>query len=252
MIEESKTIYDENLIKDKLLKSDYYKNQLTLLLRNSYGVPEQIDLYTEILNMFNQKSLDLFNLLGIGIKDEKIEDHYHWHINIDEINELSKKEYDDYKHSDLLDRIAEIVGCSRYYSFLNEPLDNIELYILIYFKIKQNNFLGTNKEMEDIYKEIFNRVNYTDIIISYITSKDEASTCFIILNCDKVSHPNIVKLFEHDMLVLKSVGIKYQKLVLENNKLGYFDKIAMSVSDDGTISYDESSDYCKFGTAYFC
>lgn len=246
MAEESKTKSVGNLIKDKLLKSDYYKNQLTLLLRNSYGVPEQIDLYTEILNMFNQKALDLFNLLGIGVEDEKIEDHYHWHMNLEEINKLSETE------SDLLDKIAEIVGCSRYYSFLTTPLNNTDLYILIYFKIKQNNFLGTNKEMESIYEEIFNRVNYNDITISYIASKDEASTCFIILNCDKDSHPNIVKLFEHDMLVLKSVGIKYQKLVLENGKLGYFDKIAMSVSDDGTITYDEASNYCKFGTAYFC
>jgi hypothetical protein len=246
MAEESKTKSVENLIKDKLLKSDYYKNQLTLLLRNSYGVPEQIDLYTKILNMLNQKALGLFNLLGIGVEDEKIEDYYHWHMNLKAINDLSETE------SDLLDKIAEIVGCSRYYSFLTTPLNNTELYILIYFKIKQNNFLGTNKEMEDIYKEIFNRVNYTDITISYITSKDEASTCFIILNHKEDTHINLVKLFEHDMLALKSVGIKYQKLVLETGKLSYFDKIAMSVSDDGTITYDETSDYCKFGTAYFC
>lgn len=239
-------MFAKNLIKDKLLKSDYYKNQLTLLLRNSYGVPEQIDLYTEILNMFNQKALDLFKLLGIGILDETIEDYYHWHINLDAINKLSDTK------SDLLDRIAEIVGCSRYYSFLDTPLNNTELYILIYFKIKQNNFLGTNKEMEDIYKEIFNRVSYTDINISYITSKDEASTCFIILDHKENTHSNLVKLFKHDMLILKSVGIKYQKLVLESSKLGYFDKIAISVSKDGTITYDTTSDYCKFGTAYFC
>lgn len=246
MAEESKTKSVENLIKDKLLKSDYYKNQLTLLLRNSYGVPEQVDLYTDILNMFNQKALDLFNLLGIGVEDEKIEDYYHWHMNLKAINDLNETE------SDLLDRIAEIVGCSRYYSFLSKPLNNTELYILIYFKIKQNNFLGTNKEMEDIYKEIFNRVNYDDITISYITSKDEASTCFIILSHKEGTHTNLVKLFEHDMLVLKSVGIKYQKLVLENGKLGYFDKIAISVSDDGTITYDTTSDYCKFDSARFC
>lgn len=247
MPEEQKTkhVYDNNLIKDKLLSSDYYKNQLTLLLRNSYGVPQQIDLYTQILNVLNKRELDLFNLLGFGTEDKTIEDFYHWNINLEAINLINENK------SDLLDKLAEIVGCSRYYSFLDEPLNNTELYILIYFKIKQNNFLGTNKEMEDLYNEIFNKVNY-NVTISYITDPNETSTCFIILNCETGKYGNIVELFKHDMLLLKSVGIKYKKLVLEQDKLGYFDKIAISASDDNTITYDSDSKYCKFGSAYFC
>ena len=239
----SKNVYDNPLIPKNLLKSDYYKDQLTLLLRNSFGIPEQIDLFTEILNVHHRKSLDLFSLLGV-FKDGK------WRINIDKINEIDETD------SDLLDKLAEIVGCSRYYSFLDSPLNNSDLYKLICFRIARNNFLGTYEELSSIYTDIFG-----EGFIDYYTSKDENATCTIVLIKDNIAnedgtikdeYKNLYQLFINDMLEIKSMGIKYKKIESFADRYGFFDKFPSSVDEDtGEIQYDEDSQYCKFDTAYF-
>lgn len=239
----SKNVYDNPLIPKTLLKSDYYKDQLTLLLRNSFGIPEQIDLYTELLNVHHTKSLDLFSLLGV-YKDGK------WRINIDKINEIDKTE------SDLLDKLAEIVGCSRYYSFLESPLNNDDLYKLICFRIARNNFLGTYDELSSIYIDIFG-----EGFIDYYTSNDENATCTIVLVKDKIwdydkgeikdEYKNLYALFMNDMLEIKSMGIKYNKMTAFADIYGFFDKFPESIDDNDEIVWNESSDYVKWDSAYW-
>ena len=253
------SVYDDTLIPSVLLTKEYYIDQLTLLLKNSFGVPEQTTFFTDILNVFHSKELDFFNLLGIYNNDTK-----RWHINIEKINEICEKEYGkgNHSHSDLLDKIAEIVGCSRYYSFLgNSFLNNDELYILINFRILQNNYQGTYAELEDIYSRVFTG-EYEDFKITYYTSTSENSTCTLELDKSKIvdengeildKYKNLYQLFIHDLLEIKSLGIKYNKVLIEDGKFGFFDRVPISINEDtGEITYDESSDFCKFGTAYFC
>ncbi len=237
-------VKDKTLIPEVLLTSDYYKDQLTLLLKKSYGVPEQIDLFTEILNIIHDKSLDFLNLLGINTSGNT------WKLNLKAINEIDKDK------SFILDCIAEIVGCSRYYSFLSAPLNNTELYILIYFKILQNNFKGTNEEVSSIYDTIFSDTEYSDFKIEYYTSVDDPLTCIIALDMTNIDvtqkYKNLYDLFNHDLLEIKSVGVKYKKLYEIEGQMGFFDKYPLSVSEDGsTINYTTDSDHCKWDTAYF-
>ena len=251
MEEETKSVYDVDLVPKKLLTSDYYKDQLTLLLRNSYGVPEQIDLYVKILNVINTRLHDIFNALGTYNSSDK-----HWHINIEAINKLSTTE------SDLLDKIAEIVGCSRYYSFLSKPLNNTELYILIRFRIMQNNFMGTYEELSQIYKKFIKDTEYSDFEIDYYTSNEEPLTCIVALNMDNIikddgtvkdEYQNLYLLFQHDLLLVKSLGVTYNKLYETKSSMAFFDKYPTSIDEDtGEITYDTNSEHCKFGTAYFC
>lgn len=243
----SKNVYDNPLIPKRLLNSDYYKDQLTLLLKGSFGVPEQIDLFTDILNVHHTRALDLFSLLGVYDKDKE-----KWRINIEKINKIDKEG----KESDLLDKLAEIVGCSRYYSFLDTPLNNSDLYKLICFRIAKNNFLGTYSELSDIYNDIFG-----EGFIDYYTSKDENATCTIVLIKDNIAddsgeilddYKNLYQLFTHDYLEIKSMGIKYNKIESFSNRFGFFDKYPSKIDEDtGEIIYDEDSQYCKFDSAYF-
>jgi hypothetical protein len=251
MEEETKSVYDVDLVPKRLLTSDYYKDQLTLLLRNSYGVPEQIDLYVKILNVINTRLHDIFNALGTYNSSDK-----HWHINIEAINKISTTE------SDLLDKIAEIVGCSRYYSFLNQPLNNTELYILIRFRIMQNNFMGTYEELSQIYKKFIKDTEYSDFEIDYYTSNEEPLTCIVALNMDNIikddgtvkdEYQNLYLLFQHDLLLVKSLGVTYNKLYETKSSMAFFDKYPTSIDEDtGEITYDTNSDHCKFDTAKFC
>lgn len=244
-------IYDKYLIPQVLLTSDYYKEQLTLMLRNSFGVPQQVELFTDILNVFHTRTLDIFNLLGKYDENSK-----KWKaINLEAIKTIDKT------NSFLLDYIAEIVGCSRYYSFLKTPLNNTELYILIYFKILQNNFLGTNEEILRIYDTIFADTEYSDFKIEYYPSVENVASCTVALDMTNIvdsegnvldEYKNLYELYNHDLLEVKSVGITYKKLYEIQGAMGFFDKYPESISEDGsTINYVSDSDHCKWDTAYF-
>lgn len=252
MANEEKSVYDNTLIPKKLLTSDYYKDQLTLLLKNSYGVPEQIELYTNILNVIHSRVLEFFNTLGVYDSKKK-----KWHLNIDYINQLSYEEYKNHNVSDLLDKIAEIVGCARNYSFLSSPLTNDDLYILINFKIAQNNFMGTNEELMELYKYVLPE----DFKIEYYTNNEENATCTIVLAKDKIwdydkgeikdEYKNLYDLFMNDKLEIKSMGIKYNKMTTFADIYGFFDKFPESIDENNEIVWNEGSDYAKWDSAYW-
>lgn len=246
----SRTAYDYPLIPSRLLTNEYYLQQLTMMLRQSYGIPEQIDLFVRTLNVLNKRILDLYNLTYVE------DDYEGGHINIDAINELSTTQ------SDLLDKLAEIVGCSRYYSFLETPLNNNELYVLIKFRILQNNFKGTYEEIKAIYEACFDdSVEFPDFSIDYYTDTTNPLTCMIVLDLSNIiddegnildEYKNLYALYMHDMLEVKSLGVRYTKMAVKAQNIGFFDKYPVSIVEDtGEVTYDTNTDHCGFDTAVY-
>lgn len=225
------------LIPERLLGYDYYIDLLTLLLKNSYGVPNQTRLFVDIINKFNDTEIDLFNLLG------KYNDNGSWYLNIDKIDELSATE------SDLLDKIASIVGASRYYPFIDGKLTNKELFILICMQIVRNNYDGTRYWLDEAYSLI---KDVTGVSIKYFTDDSEQATCDLILDTSTISeggevkqkYENIVKLFNNGYLTIRSLGIKYNLQELNLGINGYFDGFPVS---EGV--YDYSTDHTKWDRA---
>lgn len=225
------------LIPSRLLGYGYYIDLLTLLLKNSYGVPQQTTLFVDIINNFNDTEVNIFNLLG------KYNENGTWQLNIDGIDELDEND------SDLLDKIASIVGASRYYPFIDGKLNNRELFILICMQIVRNNYDGTRYWLDETYSLVN---DITGVSIKYYTDDSEQATCNLILDTSTISeggeikpeYENIVKLFDNGYLTIRSLGIKYnlQELNLGNN--GYFDAYPIS---EGV--YDPSTDHTKWNRA---
>lgn len=55
------------MIKERLLTPEYYYRLLTLLLKETNGVPKQIDLYTSVIKTQDKVIDNIFDLLGVLI-----------------------------------------------------------------------------------------------------------------------------------------------------------------------------------------
>lgn len=214
----------QNLVPDKKLDKQYYLDQLTLLLKNDFGVPKQIAIFDEYLNMLNNKELDLFSTLG-----KYDETSGEWHINMDAIGK------DGYE-SDLLDKIASIVGVSRHYDFLDEKgLTNGELYLLIEMQIFKNNYHGTKAEADEIYSKISELDPNMEITYATDTASS-APVCLVYLNSDKAQDKNLITLFNKGLFDFNSLGIKYNRYLVSYGHLAFWDGYPY-IDDNGNIAY---------------
>ena len=232
------------LIPFRLLGYDYYLDQLTALLKKSYGIPEQIRMYVNILKMINNAEYEIFDTLGKYDQTEAI-----WKINIDKINSL------DVNKSDILDKLGGIVGISRNYSFLEKPLNNNEMFCMIYAQIIRNNFDGSRLAIDNVYSLISRMIPGVDI--AYYTSPKENATCQINLDGALITdssgkimdkYKNIYELFMRGYLAIQSIGIKYNLTALSLDKNGYFDAFPTKTESGETI-YDTTSPHVMFDKA---
>lgn len=225
------------LLNDKVLGYDFYLNQLTLLLKRSYGVPEQVKLYVDILNQMEQKERTLLNLIG---KYNEITGMYL--PDIDKINSYSTTT------STLLDGIGNILNISRTF-ILNDKskitLNNSEFFILIYMYVSKNNYDGRIVTLTSIYDNISKLVKKLlniDFKIRIYNDYSNGATCNIILETND-ENCNLAKLWNNDYFIIKAVGINYAKSISNFNKLGFFD------SND--LSDDFKNSHCKWDVAYW-
>lgn len=200
-----------SILKEKLLSKDYYKDQLTYLLQNSYGVPEQIDTFVEVLNNMDSTITDFFNLLGYNNED--------FSFPLDKDTIISST-----KDFDLLNKIAKIVGGQRNLSLTYETrsgeykvktitLTNEELYCVVYSNIVRNNFTGTKKEITDYYANLKTLSNGA-LDIKYYTKKENPLSVYLSMNSsnsvldgDKMNNYEI--LFLNEYFTIKSMGVAY-------------------------------------------
>lgn len=189
--------------KNNLLDINWYLSKMSMFLKESYGIIDEVKWDVDLLNNINDVcdsimySFDIFNNFFEGYIDEEgkfVEAHYEDYM-----------QYLDNKNKDFLalDIIASLVGISRKVKINNTwiGLNNYDLWQYIRITIAKNNFKGTNEEIVSSYKNI-------GIIIYYLTTG--SMTCSVKVNSKGLSE-NIKNLFirEDHPLIIQSVGINY-------------------------------------------
>ncbi len=195
------------MLNEKLRSEQYYLDKLSLFLKNSYGIKEQVRLLWELLTDMATSIDDVFNALRLE---------------------------DDIDVDDTLDVLAEIVGCRRDLDVevihegltINKTihLTNKELIRFIKTKIIQNNYSGSYIDFVD---------NYNSISLEVITL-DDANVSGLsqqILNAgadidsDDASgiSSNDKYMFLSGNYSIKSVGITYDFSVGELELIAIWD-----------------------------
>ncbi len=218
------------MIKPEILNYEYYISKLSMFMRDSYGIKEQLAIFVDWLKSIDNLSEVIANTLDI------------W--NDEYASEMEKYDEKD-EQFEPLDHIASIVGCSRVNKiYVSKDLDgtqyekpiekiitlnNSELLDLIKIKIVQNNYTGSKKELRDLYQK---KLDYKLIIglTPNTTGTDyQSATCLVYLDDNKISGKpisnNIKYLFKYSDLFIKSLGIDYQMaLVTDLNQILKLDK----------------------------
>lgn len=232
-----------SMLSDRLKSYDFYLDKLTLLLKKSYGIPEQVKLYVDIMRQTESAIHDFFT--AIGAENSGV-----WTLNADSVMINIDGEV-----SDLLDKIASLVGVSRNYAFLDEPLNNRALYLLIYCKIVQNSFNGTKEGIDSLTAFLktmsMNEDGSKYLSIEYVPSSSVAS-CHIYLDSDKLddSYDVLKTLFEHGFLTLRSMGIRYTYNTVSFSSLGHYDAVPTG-AEEGIPTFSETDDRVKYDTAQY-
>lgn len=190
------------MITERLKQIDYYKHKLPMLLRNSYGYEEELQVLFEVLTQVDATADDL--LKGIDIFSESYD------ITGDE--------------SDILDKLASLFGLARTFSFYypdpttseqircDATFNNRQLITLIKARVVQMNFDGSREQAQAYYKNV-------KLPIYILTDQTTRGTCKVYLNKSEVQGLDVElleKVFLSGLLTIKSMGIKYTHVVAED------------------------------------
>lgn len=256
-----------NLIPKTLLDSQWYIDQLGLLLKKSTTITEQLRMYVSLIQSINDREVDLFNLLGT--QDDGSNE---WHLNLKKINEL------DLTKSNLLDKIASILGLQRTYYFKgyrlpspdpaqegelfeNITLNNDQLYCLIYATIVKNNYDGTAESIENLYEKLqkfFFKVSGISFEIKLVTNSLAPGECNVYFNSEKMynngsiepNYKKIIALYENGFFDFKSMGIHYYHQIINFSKALAWNYI-WKKNENGENEKDYSSSRVKWNEGYW-
>lgn len=224
----------QSLIPEQLKSFNYYKNKLPLYLRQSNTFQEHFRIWYEILvgdgstgvvgngeillNMLNIFSDDYFTFLAT-IEGSSATD----------------------TSSDILDKIANLFGESRYCTVsyqhngtdYNEQLTltNEELLILIKARIVQNYCDGSLEQINAYYSDI-------GLNIKVQTSDDAATANLYLIFYEERPLSNIDKMFLSDKLTIRSMGIMYRQQLLVPSNILIWDSINEAQSNGWGGTYD--------------
>lgn len=190
------------MITNRLRQIEYYKHKLPMLLRNSYGYEEELQVLFEVLTQIDATADDL--LKGLDIFSESYD------ISGDAL--------------DILDKIASLFGLARTFSFYypdpttselircDATFNNRQLLTLIKARVIQMNFDGSREQAQAYYKNV-------KLPIYVLTEQTTRATCKVYLNkgeADGLDTELLEKVFLSGLLTIKSTGIKYVHVAAEN------------------------------------
>lgn len=201
------------MLKEKLTEKKYYLDNMSMFLKESYGIEEQLNMFVEWL-----KSMD--NLADVSISCLDI-----WNPNYK--NDLKRKISNDEDFKPL-DNLASLIGISRetkisYYDKEKKEkvyeilhFSNDDLIDLIIINIIQNNYKGTTKELIDLYQKKLKYNIYIVPSLKNLTAYNSAY-CDVYLEVTRSDgttiSENIQKMFKYSNLFLRSLGIEYNALL---------------------------------------
>lgn len=201
------------MLKEKLTEKKYYLDNMSMFLKESYGIEEQLNMFVDWL-----KSMD--NLADVSISCLDI-----WNPNYK--NDLKRKISNDEDFKPL-DNLASLIGISRetkisYYDKEKKEkvyeilhFSNDDLIDLIIINIIQNNYKGTTKELIDLYQKKLKYNIYIVPSLKNLTTYNSAY-CDVYLEVTRSDgttiSENIQKMFKYSNLFLRSLGIEYNALL---------------------------------------
>ena len=214
---------NQSIIPQTLREFDYYKNKIPLYLQNSEGFIEHFRIWYDLLvSGVGNKSDILLNMLLI------FDPNYLSYLeSIDE--DIQKDGY----VCDILDKLGNIFGVNRYFKVTYEEagedkteqlqLNNEEFLILIKGQIIKNYCEGTRQQIEEYYKSVG-----LQIYVQTDTTSTATANLYLTTGTAGSSYDysdNIKKMFLGGMLIIDSVGIKYQKAFIDTDRLLFWDVI---------------------------
>lgn len=213
----------QSIIPEKLQKFEYYKSKIPIYLQNSEGFQEHFRIWYDLLVDGVVKNADiLLNMLLIF--DSNYLNYLH------SINEDIKP--DGYV-CDILDKLGSIFGVNRYFKVTYEEggidkteqlqLNNEEFLILIKGQIIKNYCEGTRQQIEEYYKSVG-----LQIYVQTDSTSEATANLYLTTGTAGSSYDyseNIRKMFLGGMLIIDSVGIKYQKAFIDTSRLLFWDVI---------------------------
>nr|DAD96455.1 MAG TPA: hypothetical protein [Myoviridae sp. ctj3P51] len=228
------------MLRKELLDYNFYRRSLSLFMKNSPGIREQIDTWTGILNNVDTCAENIVSLFDI----------FYYKSSTD--NYLTKHNFDASNTKlNFLDKLCEIYGISRTIvlteiynqnkeelppesqKLIQITLNDKELLLLLEATVKKYNFNGTREGLREIYQgaPIFKYDKYLEITnpeitaylkhiktesfltklgIMYIDNSTAPAACVIALTGDiKTLSVNIINLFLNGFLTIESMGIMY-------------------------------------------
>ena len=182
------------MIKKNLLSWDYYYDKLPLLFKNSYGIGDQLRIFTDFINncdnvaevLFKMldirdvemsesdkvPNLDVINGSGTQYSRNSVKPNYVSESNYVSEGNVLNVEYGSGKgrtwngielseklnssNNDILDWIGNLIGVKRQFRIKNTYiyLGNVEFIRLIKAHILQNNYEGTREQIDELYKDL--------------------------------------------------------------------------------------------------
>lgn len=267
------TLENTELISQTKLKPEYYIGALSLALRSDFAIPERCKIFVSVLQNVVETSEDIFNRLNIYYYNEETGEDYcdlnkidkygyddktlEMIANIFNIKRNFNLSYVSSEPESYDETIAETM-----------KLDNFELLLYIQTFIARNVFDGSNSDLlylyngssilyydiyenSDEYKEMadgkgleiirngenFHKTAINNLKIRYFPTEDSLNANIYFTNKkDFEKHPNIQEMFNAGLLTIESVGITYNKLVVETIRYGVLgDEITFDLSGDTPV-----------------
>lgn len=204
------------ILSNKLLNLDYYTSKFSMFMSESYGILEQIrTIYFEWLKSTNDTIIDFSNRFNIFNPD-----YDEWLI------QNYNDDSDEFIKFTFLDTIAAIVNVTRNIKLYNTnlkkneylELNNRDLLKLIKLNIIKFYFDGTMETLLSIYKNI-------DLPILIYTDLNHPASANVYIDTSAINEKtgelyeiseNIKKIFLYTDLFIESLGILYNKAIIDD------------------------------------
>ena len=190
------------MINKDLLNFDFYKNSLSLFLKQSYGIVERDKILFDILKNVDLSIEKTFNYLDI------------FYYKSDSDNYISKNSVSG-KTLIWLDFIGYFLGISRKFYIEETLIELNDLEFLTYIEaiIEKFNFDGTYENVWKVYngypanEEVVRTSFLLKLNIIFTTDQTNKAVCNVYMN--KTGSANLDFLFEKGLLTPQSLGIHY-------------------------------------------
>lgn len=204
------------MLSKELKDFNYYKRSLPLYVQSSYGFVDQFEMIWELLKKIDDSEDVIANSFGV------------MSLNVESIKKEIEggKDLSDIINTDILNTVGELVGLSRYFSFVykENKVEHVidtetygglnDLQFLRYIQIKLLNlkYEGNINSLRKAYRETQIGKNKHNVPIYYIQSEGPA-TCDVILVKSGDTYKDFDELEEHmfkaGIYNIESLGIRF-------------------------------------------